>query len=84
MAKNIIMYTASMCSDCQTLKAFMDSHGLVYETRDIQSDRDHRKVLEEKTGKAGVPYLVIDGEWKRGYEVGKPFSEDFARALLLD
>ena len=62
----------------------MDAHGLAYETRDIQIDRDHRKVLEENTGKAGVPYLVIDGQWTPGYEVGKPFSEDFARALLLD
>ena len=36
----------------------------------------------KKTGKEGVPYLVIDGEWIRGYEPGKPFSEAFARETL--
>jgi len=29
-----------------------------------------------------VPYLVIDGEWARGYEPGKPFSDEFARGLF--
>ena len=43
-----------------------------------------RLELEQKTGKQGVPYLVIDGRWVRGYEPGKPFSEDFARSLFED
>ena len=29
-----------------------------------------------------VPFLVIDGEWVRGYQVGQPFSEEFARSLF--
>ena len=82
MARNIIMYSAEMCGDCQLLKAFMDENGVAYEVRDIKKDPEHARVVKEKTGKLGVPYLVIDGEWVRGYEVGKPFSEDFARNLL--
>lgn len=82
MAKEIIIYSAKLCSDCQALKAFMDANGVDYETRDIRENPEHGKELEEKTGKLGVPYLVIDGEWKRGYDVGKPFSEEFARQLF--
>lgn len=82
MAKNIIMYSAKLCGDCQLLKAFMDANGVAYENRDIRENPEYGKELEAKTGKLGVPYLIIDGEWKRGYEVGKPFSEDFARELL--
>ncbi|MCC6488194.1 MAG: glutaredoxin family protein [Candidatus Hydrogenedentes bacterium] len=82
MAKHIIMYSAKLCGDCQLLKAFMDANGVTYETRDIRENPEFGAELEAKTGKLGVPYLIIDGEWKRGYEVGQPFSESFARELL--
>lgn len=82
MAKEIILYSAALCGDCQHLKAFMDANGIAYEVRDIKQDPEHGRELEEKTGKLGVPYLIIDGEWKRGYLPGQPFSEGFARDLL--
>ena len=64
------------------LKAFMNRHGIEYENRDIRENPEFGKELEAKTGKLGVPYLIIDGEWARGYEPGKPFSEDFAKSLF--
>ncbi len=82
MAKTIVVYSAQLCSDCQKLKAFMDANDVQYETRDIRLNPEYGKELEEKTGKLGVPYLLIDGEWIRGYEVGKPFSEAYARRIL--
>ncbi|MBI2426048.1 MAG: glutaredoxin family protein [Candidatus Hydrogenedentes bacterium] len=78
----IIMYSAKMCGDCQHLKSFMEEHGIVYENRDIREDPEFGIELQEKTGKLGVPYLVIDGEWFRGYEPGKPFSVSFAKTLF--
>lgn len=82
MPNKVIVYSAELCGDCQNLKAFMDAHGIEYEVRDIKKNPEHGKALEEKTGKLGVPYLIIDGKWVRGYEPGKPFSEDFARGLF--
>ena len=82
MSKQIIIYAARLCRDCQQLKAFMDAHGIAYEQRDIKENPAYAEELEAKTGKQGVPYLIIDGKWIRGYEVGKPFSEAFARRLL--
>lgn len=82
MPSEIIVYSAKLCGDCQQLKAFMDREGFEYENRDIREDPAHGEELEARTGKLGVPYLVIDGEWKRGYLPGQPFSEDFARDLL--
>jgi len=82
MPQEIIVYSAKLCSDCQHLKAFLDAQGIAYETRDIKENPEHGRELEEKTGKLGVPYLIVDGEWKRGYEPGQPFSEAFARTLL--
>ncbi len=82
MSKTIIVYSAELCGDCQQLKAFMDAHGIAYEVRDIKKTPAYARELEETTGKQGVPYLLIDGEWIRGYEPGQPFSEAFARRLL--
>jgi len=82
MSKQIILYAAKLCGDCQQLRAFMDANNIEYEVRDIHENPEHAKELETRTGKLGVPYLVINGEWVRGYEVGKPFSEKFARALF--
>lgn len=82
MPKEIIMYSAALCGDCQLLKAFLDQEGIPYENRDIRQNPAYGEELEARTGKLGVPYLLIDGEWKRGYLPGQPFSEDFARELI--
>lgn len=82
MGKQIIMYSAELCGDCQALKAYMDRKGVKYVVRDIKKNPEHARELEEKTGKLGVPYLVVDGEWKRGYVPHQPFSDEFAAELI--
>ncbi len=78
----IILYSADFCGDCRLLRAWMDKQGITYQVRDIRKNPQHADELAQKTGKQGVPYLIIDGEWKRGYEPGKPFSDAFARSLF--
>jgi len=80
--RQIIVYSAAVCGDCQLLKAFMDGNGIQYETRDIRENPAHVEELEAQTGKLGVPYLQIDGEWICGYDPGNPFTEEFARGLF--
>jgi glutaredoxin len=82
MPKHVVLYTAPMCGDCEKLKTFMDAHDVPYELRDIKKDPAHARELERQTGKQGVPYLVVDGNWVRGYEPRTPFTEDFARRIL--
>jgi len=82
MPSSIILYSAEMCGDCQHLKRFMDDNAISYELRDIRKQPEYAEELEARTGKLGVPYLVIDGAWIRGYEPGQPFSETFARSLF--
>lgn len=82
MPKEVIVYSGKLCGDCQNLKAFMDANGIAYEERDIRETPAYGEELEAKTGKLGVPYLILDGEWVRGYDPGQPFSEDFARKLF--
>ena len=82
MQKQITLYSAAMCSDCQTLKNFMVDRGIEFELRDIKENPEYADEVRENTGKLGVPYLVIDGEWVRGYELDKPFSTEFAESLF--
>ncbi len=82
MPREVILYTAPMCGDCEKLKDFMDAQGIAYELRDIRRDLSHARELDRQTGKQGVPYLVVDGKWIRGYEPRSPFTEDFARRIL--
>ena len=82
MPSDIILYSAQLCGDCQELKAFMDKQGIHYESRDIRENPAYGEELEAKTGKLGVPYLVLDGEWVRGYQPGEAFSEEFAKSLF--
>jgi glutaredoxin len=71
-----------MCSDCQKLKVFLESRGIEFTYRDIRENPEFGEELAHATGKLGVPYLKVDGEWLRGYEPGKPFTDDFAEDLL--
>ena len=82
MGREIILYGAAMCSDCQKLKDYMQAEGIEHELRDIRENPEFAKEVEENTGKLGVPYVVIDGEWIRGYPLDGAFSEDFARGLF--
>jgi len=79
---DIILYSAEFCGDCRLLRAWMDKQGISYQLRDIRKNPQYAMDLEKETGKQGVPYLIIDGEWKRGYEPGKAFSDAFARSLF--
>ena len=84
MPKQVILYTAPRCGDCDRLKSYMDRRGIAYELRDIKANPQYASELDEQTGKQGVPYVVVDGTWKRGYEPGRPYSDEFAARLLGD
>ena len=84
MSRTIVLYSAQLCGDCQKLKQFMDARGISYELRDIRKNPAFAEEVESATGKLGVPYLVIDGEWVRGYQLGQPFCEEFAESLFAD
>ncbi len=82
MNDRVLLYTAPRCSDCDKLKSYMDRHAIPYELRDIKANPDFAAELSERTGKQGVPYLVVDGRWVRGYEPGQPYSDAFAARLF--
>lgn len=86
LADQILLYTAPWCPDCHRARHFLDEQGVEYTPIDIDEDPQAAVLLEEKTGKRGIPFLVIDGEWVRAYEpAGGAFPrERLSKALGLD
>jgi glutaredoxin len=80
----LIVYSAEWCGDCQKIKAFLADHNIPYENRDIIKEKHWGKELEAKTGKLGVPYLLIGEEWVIGYEPGVGYNEAYAQKVLKD
>jgi len=83
MSSNLIVYSARLCSDCQALKQWMDSKNIKYITRDIRESKQYSHELITATGKEGVPFLLVNGEWVRGYQVGKMFDPEWCENLFI-
>ncbi|MEE2888983.1 MAG: glutaredoxin family protein [Planctomycetota bacterium] len=85
MAENaqIQLYSASWCPDCTRAIRFLDQHEVAYEKIDISEDPDAAELLEAKTGKKGIPFLVVGNQWVRAYTPGGgPFPADEICAAL--
>jgi glutaredoxin-like YruB-family protein len=64
----VVVYTTSWCPWCRKALAHLDRHGVAYENRDIERDREALDELRRKTGSHAVPVLEIDGELVRGFD----------------
>ena len=58
---DLAMYTTTWCPDCRRFKKALAKHGIDVPEVDIDADPAAAKRLEEKTGRAAIPYLEIDG-----------------------
>jgi glutaredoxin len=64
----VIVYSSENCSYCVKLKAFMQTHGLEYELKDIQSDEDIYKEFRE-LGAVGTPFTIMKKKENVEWEV---------------
>ena len=81
--RKLTVYSADWCPDCRQAKAFLDQHGVPYDLVEIDKDPAAAKLLEEKTGKRGIPYFVLDDEqWVRAYIPRQGFDRTGMTELL--
>jgi mycoredoxin len=81
--RKLTVYSSTWCPDCRQAVRFLDEHGLDYQLIEIDKDPDAAVRLEEKTGKRGVPYFVLDDErWERAYIPRQGFDRAGMTALL--
>jgi glutaredoxin len=75
----IIIYTKTGCPWAIEALNFLTKHNLPFEERDINTNPEWKKEVEEATGQNKSPTLNIDGVW-----VPDAGVEDIARALGID
>ena len=81
--RKLTLYSATSCPACRQAKRFLDEHDLAYELIEIDRDADAARHLEERTGKRGVPYVVLDDErWVRAYIPRQGFDRAGMTELL--
>jgi mycoredoxin len=81
--RKLTVYSAPWCPDCWQAKQFLDGLGIEYELIEIDRDEDAARRLEERTGKRGIPYFVLDDEeWVRAYIPRQGFDREGMKKVL--
>jgi mycoredoxin len=75
------VYLATWCRDSRAALAYLEEQNVEIEKLYIDKDESLAEELEAKTGKRGVPYFVVDGEWIKGYD-SSGFNPELVRDAL--
>jgi alkyl hydroperoxide reductase subunit F len=68
MMSNVTVYSTQGCQYCRMAKAFLDKHGVPYESIDVGSDQAAAGKMIELSGQRGVPVIVVDDEVIVGFD----------------
>ena len=74
MKPKVRLYTSPSCSQCSTLKSFLEEHNIEFEEVDITFDKSAQEELIKKSGQLTIPVLEIDKEIIIGFDL-KRISE---------
>jgi glutaredoxin-like YruB-family protein len=64
---SVEIYTTSWCVYCKKAKQFFRSKGIEFVEYDIEKDKNAARRMMALTSKAGVPFVVINGQGIQGY-----------------
>ena len=59
---SLIIYTKTGCPWCIDALTFLKTAGVEYEEREVRSNPDFMKELEDKSGQTKAPTIDLDGE----------------------
>lgn len=59
---SLIIYTKTGCPWCIDALTFLQTHNVQFEEREVRSNPEFMKELEEKSGQTKAPTLDLDGE----------------------
>lgn len=78
----LIVYSASWCSDCRQAKAFLQKHNIPYREIDIERTPGAADEVIRHTGKRAIPQFVVNGKWVQPYTPGLGFKYEEMSELL--
>jgi alkyl hydroperoxide reductase subunit F len=79
----VTVYSTQYCQYCRMAKAFLDKHGVPYESIDVGEDQASAQKMIELSGQRGVPVIVIDDEVIVGFD-SQRLNELFGEASPED
>jgi alkyl hydroperoxide reductase subunit F len=68
MMSKVTVYSTQSCQYCRMAKAFLEKHGVPYESIDAGSDSKAAEKMIEISGQRGVPVIVVDDEVIVGFD----------------
>ncbi|OPX64246.1 MULTISPECIES: Uxx-star family glutaredoxin-like (seleno)protein [unclassified Methanoregula] len=64
----VTVYSTQNCPYCRMAKAFLEKHGVPYESIDVGADRAQAEKMIALSGQRGVPVIVVDDEVIVGFD----------------
>ena len=71
MMRKVTVYSTKNCPYCRMAKAFLDKHGVPYESIDVSENSDAAKKMIDLSGQRGVPVILVDDEVIIGFDSQK-------------
>ncbi|WP_044894037.1 glutaredoxin family protein [Bacillus alveayuensis] len=66
MNKQVIVYSAQGCNECNMVKQMLTQEGIPFEVRDVLTNPEYQKEVE-KLGFMGIPVTVAAGQVVKGF-----------------
>jgi alkyl hydroperoxide reductase subunit F len=83
MMSRVTVYSTQNCPYCRMAKAFLEKHGVPYESIDVGADPEAAKKMIDLSGQRGVPVIVVDDEVIVGFD-SQRLNELFGEATPED
>lgn len=74
LPKDLIVYSASWCSDCREAKRWLAKHQIPFREINIEQTPGAAEEVIRHAGKRAIPQFVIDGEWVQPYTPRQGFK----------
>ncbi|MEI7856371.1 MAG: Uxx-star family glutaredoxin-like (seleno)protein [Methanomicrobiales archaeon] len=68
MMTTVAVYSTQNCPYCRMAKAFLDKHGVPYESIDVGADSEAAQKMIDISGQRGVPVIVVGNEVIVGFD----------------
>ncbi len=88
--RKVTVYSTQNCPYCRMAKAFLEKHGVTYESIDVGNDAVQAKKMIELSGQRGVPVITVDSEVIVGFDsqrlnelFGEPQKSDTSDVLII-
>lgn len=63
----VVLYTTPQCTSCDLARVYLDKRKVPFTDKNVQSDRESLKELQEKTGSLTVPTIMVGTKIMKGY-----------------